>query len=59
MKFIYVCSEEDRDRLMSLGFRFIKNQKGGSLWAFENDETLGINLDAELDVYVFSNTLTF
>lgn len=59
MKFIYVMTEDDRDKLKSLGFRFISNQIGGMLWVFENDTDIEVSLDEELDVYVLSNTLMF
>lgn len=59
MKFIYVMTEEDRDRLLDLGFHFISNQIGGMLWVFENDPNIEVDLDEELDVHVLSNTLMF
>lgn len=52
-------TEEDRDRLLDLGFHFISNQIGGMLWVFENDPNIEVDLDEELDVHVLSNTLMF
>ena len=59
MKFIYVCTEGDRDKLLDLGFNLLGQKNSGTLWAFDADDTLSIDPDTVLDVYVLSNTLMF
>ena len=59
LKFIYVCTEDDRDKLLDLGFNLLGQKDVGTLWAFEASDNLSIDLDAVLDAYVLSNTLMF
>lgn len=59
MKYIYVCTEEDRDKLLCLGFSLLGDKKEASSWAFVNDKDININLDDTLDTYVTSNVLMF
>ena len=59
MKFIYVCTEYDRDKLLNLGFNLLGQKDVGTLWVFESSADIEIDLDSVLDVYVLSNTLMF
>lgn len=59
MPFIYVCTPQDRDRLMALGYQLLAANDETSLWVFKDDETIDADLAVELGTYVFSNTLMF
>jgi hypothetical protein len=55
-KFIYVYKEEDKDRLMNLGFKLLKKDDKNEIWCF-------MNTDSSQEVFdfgvLYSNTLTF
>lgn len=59
MKFIYVCTEQDRDKLLEFGFNLLGQKEASTFWVFEAMDNAKINLDDVLDVYVRSNTLMF
>ncbi len=60
--FIYVFTKKDRDKLKQFGFSLLKEDKHNSIYIFSS-KTRGDfsyeSLDASLDRYCFSNTLTF
>ena len=56
-KFIYVFAEEDRDKLMSLGYILIKADCRQDIYVFENKQTMTFDLN-EMK-FVYSNTITF
>ena len=56
-KFIYVFNKDDRDKLISAGFKLVKNDTGGDVYIFINSGTNRYDL-AEYS-YVESDTLTF
>ena len=60
--FIYVFTEKDRDKLKLLGFSLLKEDAPNSMFVFAS-KTGGDfsyeSLDAVVDRYCFSNTLTF
>ncbi len=55
-RFIYVFSEESRDRLIKLGFQQIKSDSAHGTFIFANDQAKFAELPEE---YVLSDTLTF
>lgn len=63
MNFIYVRSEDDKNRLLSLGYALVKEDKRNRIWVFQNKDakTFVRNEEvAEAGVkFVLSNTLTF
>lgn len=59
MPFIFVCTPQDRDRLMALGYQLLAANDETSLWVFKYDEAIDADLAVELGTYVFSNTLMF
>lgn len=60
--FIYVFTEKDRDKLKQLGFSLLKDDAQNSIFIFAskiNGDFSYESLDAAVDRYCFSNTLTF
>lgn len=56
-KFIYVFSDEDRDKLIAAGFRMMRHDDKQHIYTFENREDLHFALKNM--AYMPSNTLTF
>ena len=56
-KFIYVFSEEDRDRLISQGYALIKSDVRQGTYVFENKDTMIFDLHSVK--FVYSDTITF
>lgn len=63
MRFIYVKSEQDRDRMLTLGYALLKEDKRNHIWVFQNKNGITFDSDGKLDnvgsKIVLSNTLTF
>ena len=57
-KFIYVFSESDRNKLLSLGYRLLK-EKAGDYFIFDNDRSLTFPGELDIGTCFFSDTLTF
>ena len=56
-KFIYVFSEDARDKLIKLGYKLIKSDERNRAYIFENSDILKFE---QLDISAIkSNTLTF
>ncbi len=56
-KFIYVFSEEERDKLLAMGLPLLKRDERTHTYIFEN--TSGDAFDESSAVFVFSDVLTF
>lgn len=56
-KFIYVFSEDDRQKLLEHGFQELYETAGGKAWVFLNQPMLHFSL--EKMAVVLSNQLTF
>ena len=59
MKFIYVCSEEDKEILLKHGFHLLRGDEKTSFYVFENDETITKDVGELVDVFAYGNTLMF
>ena len=54
--FIYVFGDENKDKLIDLGFQLLKSDEKEHVYIFENNGTV---IDDKGLVFAFSNTLTF
>jgi len=63
MHFIYVMSEEDKDKMMALGYALVKEDKRNYMWVFRNKDAASFAREDELSgagvKFALSNTLTF
>lgn len=63
MHFIYVMKQEDKDKLVELGYQLLKEAPGNSVWVFRASDTMAFGRTEELDdtgvSYVLSDVLTF
>lgn len=63
MNFIYVMSEEDKNKMESLGYSLIKEDKRNHVWVFQNKDTTTFACEDEISgagiYFVLSNMLTF
>lgn len=59
MAFIYVCTADDRDKLLEYGFQLISSNEKTSLWVFKNDEDILKDVGKIVDVFAYGNTLVF
>lgn len=63
MHFIYVMSVRDKDKMLSLGYSLVKEDKRNSIWVFQNKDTTTFACEDEVSSagikFVLSNTLTF
>lgn len=64
MHFIYVMSEQDKDKMLALGYVFVQEDKRNHMWVFQNKDTETFSCGYEMSEvgihkFVLSNTLTF
>lgn len=63
MRFVYVMKEEDRDKMLELGYSMIKVNDAGTVWVFENKDALSFSCyedERMADIsFVLSDVLTF
>ena len=63
MRFIYVMSEEDRNKLSALGYSQLKQDAANHVWIFQTKDTVSFAEENEIDragiSYVLSDVLTF
>lgn len=64
MRFVYVVNALDRDILLGLGYRLVKEDPGSNLWIFKNKDTAEFSSEDYLkrsgvSTFVMSDTLTF
>lgn len=57
MRFIYVFSEPDKQLLVGLGYRLLKEDNNNSMYIFENNNTLCFSKDEVK--FVYSDVLSF
>lgn len=57
VKFIYVFSENDCEKLLELGYKLLKLDDKNSIYVFANDADLHFALGE--DDYILSDVLTF
>lgn len=58
LRFIYVMTSKDKDKLKSLGYNLLKADEKNSIYVFENKINLNFELGSTMQ-YVLSDTLTF
>lgn len=64
MEFVYVFGEENKEKMLALGYKLMKENAGCSVYIFKNkDKAMKFGADSDLDrhniKFVMSNTLTF
>ncbi len=63
VRFIYTMSEQDKDKMISLGYVLMKEDKRNRMWVFQNKESETFSSEDELFKagirFALSNTLTF
>ncbi len=63
MHFIYVMSEKDKDKMLSLGYALVREDTRNSMWVFQNKDTTTFACEDEISgagiKFVLSSTLTF
>ena len=55
-RFVYVFSQEDKEKLLSQGLELIKSDEAQHVYVFVGNDNLNFSDDI---AFVFSNTLTF
>jgi len=63
MRFIYVMKEEDKDKLVAMGYSLIKEDVRNHMWVFENKDVATFASEDEISnagiSFILSDTLTF
>ncbi len=63
MRFIYVMSEGDKDKMLSLGYVLVREDKRNYMWVFQNKDTASFACKKEISGagirFALSDTLTF
>ena len=63
MHFIYVMSEQDKDKMISLGYMMMKEDTRNHIWVFKARDTEKFSSNEEISKagihFILSNTLTF
>lgn len=63
MRFIYVMSETDRDKLVELGYFLIREDTRNMVWVFKSKDSMSFSSEHELEQanvrFVLSDTLMF
>ena len=63
MKFVYVMSEEDKEKMLALGYKFIKGDERNGVYVFSNKDTATFSDSDELEEagirHVDTNVIVF
>lgn len=63
MRFVYVMSEEDKNKMTAMGYALIKEDKRNHIWVFENKDVMSFAYEDEIANvgvnFVLSDMLTF
>lgn len=63
MRFIYVKSESDKEKMLKLGYSLMKEDSQNGIWVFLNEDAKTFNHANEITKagiqFVLSSTLTF
>lgn len=63
MRFIYVMSKKDRDKMISMGYSLIKEDARNHVWVFDNKDVTKFSSGEEISnagvSFVLSDMLTF
>lgn len=63
MHFVYVMNEQDKDKMVELGYKMMKEDVRNHIWVFQAKDTEHFSKDNEMSNagihFILSNTLTF
>ncbi len=63
MRFVYVMSKTDKDKMIAMGYALIKEDKNNHIWVFENRDVTSFASEDEITKagvsFVLSDMLTF
>jgi len=59
LPFIYVCTVQDREKMLELGYKLLAGNEKTSFWVFKADDSIKADLDFEIGTYAYGNTLVF
>ena len=63
MHFIYVKQQDDKEKMLSLGYHLLKEDEKNQIWVFANRKQAGFSTEDELKkadvVFLLSDLLTF
>ena len=63
MRFVYVMKKEDRDKMITMGYSLIKEDKQNHIWVFANKDVTTFSSEDEITdagvSFVLSDMLTF
>lgn len=63
MRFVYVMSKTDKDKMVAMGYALIKEDKNNHIWVFENRDVASFASGDEITKagipHVLSDMLTF
>lgn len=63
MHFVYVMSQNDKDKMTQMGFHLLKADESHNIWIFENPDTMTFDTEDKIAAagvsYILSNMLTF
>jgi hypothetical protein len=58
MKFIYVFDSSDKERLVNIGYKLLKEDNVNSIYIFKSDAKLSFDKQ-DMEKFVFSDVLSF
>lgn len=63
MRFVYVMTEDDKDKMLEMGYSLMKEDKRNHIWVFENKDMMTFDREDEIAnagiAFVLSDMLTF
>lgn len=63
MHFVYVMSQEDKEKMLQMGFDLVKSDTNNNIWVFENSGAMTFDVEDKIAnagvSFVLSDMLTF
>lgn len=63
MRFVYVMSKEDKEKMLQMGFFMIREDRKNNIWVFKNKDVTSFDAGNEVEKagikHVLSDTLMF
>ena len=63
MHFVYVMSQEDKEKMLQMGFRLVKSDSDNNIWVFENQTVMTFDDEDRIAnagvSFILSDMLTF
>lgn len=63
MRFVYVMTADDRDKMLEMGYSLMKEDKRNHIWVFENKDVMTFDHEDKIAgagiAFVLSDMLTF